>query len=119
MPTTLVLGASPDPTRYAHLAVRRLLAGGHDVIAVGKRTGSIGEVVIMQALPADAAIDTVTLYLSPANQRGWHEAIIALRPRRVIFNPGAEDATFAARLLEQGVDAMEACTLVLLSTGAY
>lgn len=117
--TTLVLGASPDPTRYAHLAVRRLVAAGHEVLAIGKHIGMIGDTVITPSIPAGVPVDTITLYLSPANQRVWHEEIIGLRPRRVIFNPGAEDPVFAEQLEAAGIEAMEACTLVLLSTGAY
>lgn len=119
MRDVLVLGASPSPLRYAHLAVRRLRAAGHPVVAVGRRAGTIGDVVIQDSLPEGASIDTVTIYVSPANLRAWHEAILALRPRRVIFNPGAEDAAFAKRLNEQGVEAIDACTLVMLSTGAF
>ncbi len=119
MITTLVLGASPDPSRYAHLAVRRLAAAGHDVIAVGRHLGHIGEVEILSTIPKNTAVDTITLYLSPANQRMWHEAILALHPRRVIFNPGAEDRDFAHRLEAAGIEALDACTLVMLSTGAY
>ena len=116
---TLVLGASPDPTRYAHLAVRRLIAAGHDVIAVGKRAGIIAAVEILPTIPPDREVDTVTLYLSPAHQAMWHAAILALRPRRVIFNPGAEDPVFAKQLEAANVEAMDACTLVMLSTGAF
>lgn len=117
--TTLVLGASPDPARYAYLAVARLAAHGHAVIAVGRRSGVVAGVPVLAAVPEGSDVDTVTLYLSPANQRAWHDAIIALRPRRVIFNPGAEDAAFARRLGAHGIEAVEGCTLVMLSAGTY
>ncbi len=117
--TTLVLGASPDPSRYAYLAVRRLIAAGHDVLAVGKHLGKIGDTVIMPSVPTGVPVHTVTLYLSPLNQGMWHNVIIALRPRRVIFNPGAEDPAFAEQLEAAGLEAMDACTLVMLSTGIY
>lgn len=119
MPATLVLGASPNPTRYSHLAVLRLIAAGQEVIAIGRRAGRIADVDIRTTLPQGISVDTVTLYLSPANQRMWYEAIIEMRPRRVIFNPGAENPGFAERLRSNGVDAFDACTLVMLSTGAY
>lgn len=119
MPCTLVLGASPNPTRYSHLAVLRLIAAGQGVIAIGRREGRIADVDIRTALPQEVRVDTVTLYLSPANQRMWYEAIMAMRPRRVIFNPGTENPAFAEQLRANGVDAFDACTLVMLSTGAY
>lgn len=117
--TTLVLGASPKPSRYSNLAVRRLRSHGHEVLAVGRHTGTVEDVPIVAAIPVGAVVDTVTLYLSPANQIGWQDAILALRPRRVIFNPGAEDARFARRLEEAGVEVVEGCTLVMLSAGTY
>lgn len=119
MSDTLVLGASPNPMRYSHLAVLRLVVAGHGVIAVGRREGRIGDVVIQATLPEGITVDTVTLYLSPANQRMWHDAIMSMRPRRVIFNPGAEDPVFAEQLRAKGVEVLDTCTLVMLSTGAY
>ena len=41
---TLVLGASANPSRYSYLAVNRLQAKGHEVIAIGKREGKVGQV---------------------------------------------------------------------------
>jgi hypothetical protein len=117
--TTLVLGASPEPSRYAHIAVRRLVAAGHPVIAVGKRPGVIDGTVILQDLSTDALVDTVTLYLNPQHQQDWMERVLALRPRRIIFNPGAENPAFAAKARAQGIEVDNACTLVMLATGQY
>lgn len=115
----MVLGASEHAWRYSNLAVRRLVEQGHPVIAIGRRSGAIGEVPILTQIPAGVEADTVTLYLSPPHQAGWMAAIIDLRPRRVIFNPGTENNALAARLREAGVETLEACTLVLLATGTY
>lgn len=117
--TTLVLGASPDPSRFAHMAVKRLRSKGHDVLAVGRRSGTIDDVPVLAAVPEGAVVDTVTLYLSPRNQLVWQDEILDLRPRRVIFNPGAEDVVFAQRLAGAGIEVVEGCTLVMLSTGGY
>lgn len=116
---TLVLGASPKEERYANRAVYSLLAHGHPVVAVGARSGSIGSTPILTDLPADLEVDTVTLYLSAANQRGWYDRLLALRPRRIIFNPGAENPELAALAARSGIGTEEACTLVLLATGQY
>ncbi|HRD53830.1 MAG TPA: CoA-binding protein [Flavobacteriales bacterium] len=117
--TTLVLGASEKQDRYSNMAVRRLLAHGHPVIAVGRRAGRIAEAEIVTTLPEHASFDTVTLYLSAANQAAWREALLRLRPRRVIFNPGAENPSFQRELEQAGCEVLEACTLVMLSTGSY
>ncbi|MEO8588683.1 MAG: CoA-binding protein [Flavobacteriales bacterium] len=116
---TLVLGASLNPGRYSNLAVRRLAEHGHRVVAVGRRDGSIGAVPVVTGLPADLEVDTITLYLNPDNQQAWHARIVALRPQRVIFNPGSEDAKFAAMLASNDIEVVEGCTLVMLAVGTF
>jgi hypothetical protein len=45
--------------------------------------------------------------------------ILAVRPHRVIFNPGAENPEAAEALTRRGISTVEACTLVLLATGQF
>ena len=116
---TLVLGASEKPQRYSNMAIRRLREHGHPVLAVGLREGRVLDVPIARDIPPDAQIDTVTLYLNAANQAVWEERIMRARPRRIIFNPGAENPDLACKAQEAGISTMEACTLVLLGTGQY
>lgn len=116
---TLVLGASPEPSRYAHLAALRLQSQGHDVVLVGKRTGVIGDDPILPDIPPDVGVHTVTMYMNPRNQEVWHERILALAPQRIIFNPGAEHADFAERARTAGIEVVEGCTLVMLATGQF
>lgn len=116
---TLVLGASPNPARFAHMAVLRLLGAGHSVVAVGARGGAIGGVPILQEIPKGQEFHTVTLYMNPMVQEPWHERILAAHPHRIIFNPGTEHEVFAERAGALGVEVVEGCTLVMLSTGQY
>jgi uncharacterized protein len=37
----------------------------------------------------------------------------------VVFNPGTENPDFEQKLEEAGIEALEACTLVMLRTGQY
>lgn len=116
---TLVLGASPKDDRYSNKAVRKLVAHGHSVIAVGLRAGDIDGTPVMQEIPAGRSIDTVTMYMNGNNQCAWEDRILSLKPRRIIFNPGAENEQFARRAAGAGIVVLEACTLVLLATGQY
>lgn len=116
---TVVLGASLNPERYSHLAVTRLHAAQHPVIAIGKKGGGINGVPVITEHPVMNNIDTVTLYLNPDNQREYYDYILSLHPKRIIFNPGAENEELAAIAEANGIRTMEACTLVLLSTGQY
>ncbi len=114
-----MLGASPLPDRYSYSAVRRLHAAGHPVVAVGRRTGSIDGIAILPDLPDGLVVHTVTMYLNAWNQAAWEDRILALRPARIIFNPGAENPGLAERAVAQGIEVVNGCTLVMLATGLY
>lgn len=117
-PVTLVLGASERPDRYANMAVRSLRARHHAVVAVGLRPGHIGDVPIITSLPS-APVDTVTLYVGPLALEHWRSALLELRPRRIIFNPGTEHPAFEAEARARGIVTEEACTLVMLAANTY
>ena len=116
---TLVLGASLKVDRYANRAIRNLREHGQPVVAVGLREGMVGDVPIVKSIPADISVDTVTVYLNADNQKVWENQVLALRPKRIIFNPGAENAGFARQAQEEGIETLEACTLVMLGTGQF
>lgn len=116
---TLVIGASDDPSRYSYLAVQQLVKHGQPVIALGKHNGQVDGVPIITEPPADTDFDTVTLYINPARQKDYYAYVLALKPKRLLFNPGAENEEFATMAAGAGIQPMEACTLVLLATGQY
>jgi predicted CoA-binding protein len=116
---TLVLGASANPERYSNLAVRRLRNAGHLVSAIGRMPATVGDVEIVADKLVISEVDTVTLYLNPANQKEYYDYILSLHPKRIIFNPGAENPELEALASAHGIEPVEACTLVLLSTGQY
>lgn len=116
---TLVLGASENPGRYSNMAVKKLLAHQQPVVALGKKPGIISGVEIATEKQPFDNIDTVTLYLNPAHQKEYYDYIFSLHPRRIIFNPGAENEELAELAEQKGIVAQEACTLVLLSTGQF
>jgi predicted CoA-binding protein len=116
---TLVLGASPNSERYSYLAVKRLTANQHPVVAIGKRKGKVDNIEIDTQQKPIEDIDTVTLYLNANNQKQYYDYILALNPKRIIFNPGAENEELNDLAAAKGIKTMEACTLVLLSTKQY
>ncbi len=116
---TLVLGASTNPSRYSFLAINRLTAAGHAVVAIGLKPGEVSGVKIQTKQIPLTNIDTVTLYLNPARQREYYNYILEVAPKRVIFNPGTENPEFYQLLRANGIEVEVACTLVLLSIGQY
>ena len=115
----LVLGASEKVWRYSHMAVLRLTEHGHFVLAHGKKSGIIEGTEIITEFPKGRDIDTVTVYLNVLHQEMYQDRIIKIQPKRVIFNPGAENEAFEQRLSIEGIEVLNACTLVMLSIGQF
>ena len=101
------------------MAVKRLRRAGIALWAVGLRPGWIDDTPIHTSLPIDRQVHTVTLYVGPAGLESWMDRLLALEPRRIIFNPGTEHPAFAARASASGVEVVEGCTLDMLSAGTY
>lgn len=116
---TMVIGASTNTSRYSNLAVHRLRLFKHEVVAIGLREGVIDEVPIVTTHDMRDDIATVTMYVGPQNQGLYYDYILALKPKRVIFNPGTENPEFYKILDNSKIDHFEACTLVLLNTGQF
>jgi len=119
MKKTVVLGASDNPARYSYLAVEKLNRYGYPVVAIGKKQGQIGNTKIIAERPDEKEVDTVTLYLNAQLQKQYYDYILSLHPKRIIFNPGAENDELSDLAKANGIQPVEACTLVLLSTGQY
>ena len=117
----VVLGASPKPERYANQAVARLLEYGHQVYPIHPIAKTIHEQTCyknLATLPTEA-IDTLTLYLGKAGTDKMSAEILALAPKRIIFNPGTENADLFAQAEAAGITVINACTLVMLETNEF
>ncbi|MBP1675989.1 MAG: CoA-binding protein [Bacteroidetes bacterium] len=119
MKKTLIIGASNNPERYAYKAAERLLSYGHEIELLGLRNDEIFGKVIDTERKQYTGVDTVTLYVGPQRQPDYYDYVLSLKPRRVIFNPGTENNEFETLLRQNGIEAEEACTLVLLGTGQF
>ena len=119
MKKTLVIGASENPSRYSYLAVQKLTAHQYPVIALGLKKGIIGNIEIETEKKNFEQIDTITLYINPLHQKAYYDYILSLNPKRIIFNPGTENDELVSLAKQNGIQCLEACTLVLLSTGQY
>ena len=115
-----VVGASANPERYSNRAVRLLLQHGHEVVPINPTAATIeGLEVVPSVQDLSGDVDTVTLYVSASISSQLEDALLSLRPGRVIFNPGAENPALQATLSARGIETEEACTLVLLNTGQF
>lgn len=115
-----ILGASNKPDRYSFKALRMLREKGHTPFPVHPALSTVDGIPVWSSLRAiPEPIDTVTVYLSARNQEAIANDLLDGGMRRVIFNPGAENPELAERLRQHGKEVLEACTLVLLSTGQF
>ncbi|MDQ8186464.1 2-amino-4-hydroxy-6-hydroxymethyldihydropteridine diphosphokinase [Pelagicoccus sp. SDUM812002] len=119
-PVVAILGASPKPERYAHLAQQLLMETGHELALVAPRGEEILGVSVIDKLgKCQEPVDTVTLYIGSSRVDSVLEDLLEARPRRVIFNPGTENDSVRSILEREGIETQEACTLVLLRTGQF
>ncbi|MGB5199140.1 MAG: CoA-binding protein [Sedimenticolaceae bacterium] len=115
-----VLGASPKPARYANQCIRLLKQHGYRITPVHPRVERIEDLVVSSSLEEIAdPVDTLTLYVGRKLLEPQTEAIVELRPRRVIFNPGTESRLVQSRLDQAGIPWLEACTLVMVKTDQF
>ncbi len=117
----MVVGATDNSERYAYRAAELLQAKGVPLIPIGIKKGLIfgEEILDLRQKPTLRGLHTITLYLGPQNQSEWIDYLIGLKPKRIIFNPGTENPLFFQRAKSVGIEALEACTLVMLTTGQF
>lgn len=116
---TLILGASTNPERYSYKAAHRLTSAGHPIVNIGIKTGEVAGEPIQKVGEPMNDIDTITLYVGPRNQPEFYDYIINTKPSRIIFNPGTENPELIQLAKDNGIEPVEACTLVMLSIGEY
>ncbi|WKN44766.1 CoA-binding protein [Tunicatimonas pelagia] len=118
---TAIIGASPNPARYAYLAAHMLTEYGHPIVPLSIKQGSVADVefIDLRTKPSLKSIDTVTLYLGPAHQPEWYDYLLSLQPQRIIFNPGTENPELYQLCQNHNIEPINACTLVMLRAGTY
>jgi uncharacterized protein len=123
---TVIIGATTNPARYAYLAARMLTDYNHDIVPVGIKEGAVFGKEILDIFEKPPIKDvhtvtlyTVTLYIGPQKQPAYYSYILGLKPKRIIFNPGTENEEFEQLAEDQGVEALEGCTLVMLRSGQF
>lgn len=115
-----VLGASDNPEKYSYKAVQMLKESGHQAFPVHPVLKTTQELKTYPSIrDIEAPIHTVTLYISKDISTRIADEILAKKPKRIIFNPGAENPALAQKAYDQGIQALEACTLVLLRTQQF
>jgi uncharacterized protein len=115
-----ILGASRKPERYSNKAFHMLREYGHTVLPVNPALPELEGVKVFAALgDIHEPVDTLTMYVDPETSTKLADAVLILKPRRVIFNPGSENPELQFRLEREGIEVVQACTLVMLRTNQF
>jgi uncharacterized protein len=115
-----VIGASDKPERFSYQALALLRQKGHKVFPVHQRLKTIEGMTVYPSIKDIAeAIDTVSLYVAADISSSIAADILAAKPKRLIFNPGAENPELAQEAEAQGIATVDDCTLVMLRTGQF
>jgi uncharacterized protein len=119
--TTLVLGASPNPNRFAYKAIRSLQRRNIPIVAIGRRDIDLDEnLKIRKGKPKNiGVIHTVTLYMNSKFQQEYYDYIMDIHPKRIIFNPGTTNPELAEMARKAGIEVVDDCLLVMLNTGKF
>lgn len=105
--------------------MRLLKSHGFDPIPINPRFEKVMEsrcyasVAEWMQESGEKSADTVTLYLSRIHSSKIQSELLDLKPRRVIFNPGAENSELENALKKIGSEVVEGCTLVMLNAGSF
>jgi predicted CoA-binding protein len=120
MKTVVILGASENPERYSNKAFRILKERHYDIVPVNPSLDVLDEIPVVHSLSeAPRNPDVLTVYVNPLRSAELVGDILALAPKVVIFNPGAENPALGLRLHQAGIKTVNACSVVLLTTGRF
>lgn len=116
----LIVGASKKTERYSYKAMASLIDKGHKVSLMSPQYSEIEGLGVYNTLnEVDEDIHTVTMYVNAEISTKMQDELIALAPKRIIFNPGSENPNIYNALKDHNIEVEEACTLVLLSTNSF
>ena len=121
MMKTVIVGATPNTSRYAFMAAERLVDHEHEIVPIGIKRGTVfgKEILPIRQNPEIADVHTITLYIGPIHQPEYYTYLLGLNPKRIIFNPGTENDEFMQLAQDQEIEVVTGCTLVMLGVGNY
>ena len=118
---TLIIGASLKSIRTSYTAMEMLTDHGVPALGVGLKPGKVANVDIQKGLDGieEGEFHTVTMYMNAKRQADYIDFILGIAPKRIIFNPGAENPDLFNAATEKGIECLNACTLVMLNFGQF
>jgi predicted CoA-binding protein len=115
MPTIAILGASADRSKFGNKAVRAFVARGYDVYPVNPKADEIEGLKAypsLAAIPPDVQLDRISVYLPPPVGIKVLPEIAARGCQELWLNPGSESDDLVAAAEKQGLNVIQACSIV-------
>jgi predicted CoA-binding protein len=122
MKNVVVTGASVNPTRVSNTVIKRLSSAGWNVIPYSRKDGKVNDIAFVTDYQFidTKNIHTITMYVGASNQTPeMVDFILSAKPKRIIFNPGAENSQFEKLTSDAGIETIEACTLTMLALNHF
>lgn len=123
MKNTAILGASHKPERYAYKALKMLEEYNHATYLVHPIYKKIGDYEVFPDLvslkESQNDIHTLAVYVNPTVLASYFDSILDLAPKRIILNPGTEHPELQKKFIENGIEVVVGCTLVMLRTNQF
>jgi hypothetical protein len=116
---TVVLGVSRNPFRYASRAMDACIHKGIPCVGIGKESFTGNGYAVQPDWTGLSVVHTISIYLRPELQALHYASILASNPKRLIFNPGTYNPELDEMARQAGIETLEACTLVLLSSQQF
>lgn len=108
---TVVFGYSENIGRYSYKAAALLTQFEHNVFKFNPRIDD------PKIIPRE--FHTLTMYVNEDIANKFLDEIIKLKFKRIIFNPGTNCSALEKWCLEQKIEVVHGCTLVMLNTDQY
>lgn len=117
----VILGLSDKPDRYSYKAHKKLLENGYtNQIGVSPKRLTLENVEQVSSLDQiSKPVHTLTIYVGVERLEPMITDILSLAPKRIITNPGTENANLIAQAKQQGIEVIEGCTLVMLASDKF
>ena len=122
MPTVAILGASADHAKFGNKAVRAFLAKGYTVYPVNPKGGEIEGLPVRHSLAdisPDVKLDRISVYLPPAVGLKMLPQIVARGCKELWLNPGSESDELVAAAEKQGLNVIQACSIVAVGISPH
>jgi uncharacterized protein len=122
MPTVAILGASADRSKFGNKAVRAFLARGYTVYPVNPKGGEVEGLPVYRSLaeiPAGVKLDRISVYLPAAVGLRALPEIAARGTSELWLNPGSESDELVAAAEEQGLNVIQACSIVAVGMSPH